>query len=226
MNSDIFANFVCLHFNYCIDTGEFPQEFRNADIIPVHKKNEKSDKTNYRPISILPNLSKIYEKLIYDQLYDYFDKILLPSQFGFRKGYSSQNCLLAMLENFKKFADDGNEFGALLIDLSKAFDCIDDKLLIAKLFCYRVSPSALNLIHSYLPNGTQTIKINNSFSRGSSIEYGVPQGSVLGPLLFNIDLTDPFYECEDSNIANYADDTTPYAICHKGCNVGITIISF
>ena len=85
MNSDIFANFICLHFNYCIDTGEFPQEFKNADIIPVHKKNEKSDKTNYRPVSILPNLSKIYEKLIYDQLYDYFDKILLPSQCGFRK---------------------------------------------------------------------------------------------------------------------------------------------
>ena len=135
MNSDIFANFICLHFNYCIDTGEFPQEFKNADITPVHKKKEKSDKTNYKPVSILPNLSKIYEKLIYDQLHDYFDKILLPSQCGFRKGYSSQNCQLAILENFKKSADHGNEFGALLTDLSKAFDCIDHKLLIAKLFC-------------------------------------------------------------------------------------------
>ena len=147
MNSDIFANFICLHFNYCIDIGEFPQEFKNADIIPVHKKKEKSDKTNYRPVSILPNLSKIYEKLIYNQLYDYFDKILLLSQCEFRKGYSSQHCLLAMLENFKKSADDENEFGALLTDLSKAFDCIDHKLLIAKLFCYGVSPSALNLTH-------------------------------------------------------------------------------
>ena len=101
MNSDIFANFICSHFNYYIDTGEFPQEFKNADIIPVHKKKEKSDKTNYRPVSILPNLSKIYGKLIYDQLYDYFDKILLPSQCEFLQGYSSQNCLLAMLENFK-----------------------------------------------------------------------------------------------------------------------------
>ena len=85
MNSYIFANFICLHFNYCIDTGEFPQEFKNADIIPVHKKKEKSDKTNYRSVSIPPNLSRIYEKLIYDQLYDYIDKILLPSQCGFRK---------------------------------------------------------------------------------------------------------------------------------------------
>ena len=85
MNTDIFANFICLHFNYCIDIGEFPQELKNADIIPVHKR-KKSDKANYRPVSILPNLSKIYEKLIYNQLYDYFYKILLPSQCGFRKG--------------------------------------------------------------------------------------------------------------------------------------------
>ena len=130
---------------------------------------------------------------------------------------SSQHCLLVILENFKKSVDDRNKFEALLTDLSKAFDCIDHKLLIANLFCfcYRVSPSALNLIHSYLSNRTQRIKINNCFSRRSSIEYGIPQGSVLGPLLFAIDLTDLFYKCEDSNIANYAD---------KGCNIGITII--
>ena len=91
-------NFICLHFNYCIDTGEFPQVFKHADITPVHKKKEKSGKTNYRPVSILPNNSKIYQKLIYNQLYDYFDKILFPSQCGF-KGYSCQRCLLAMLEN-------------------------------------------------------------------------------------------------------------------------------
>ena len=84
-----------------------------------------------------------------------------------------------------------------------------------------MSPSALNLIHSYLSNRTQRIKINNSFSRRRSIEYGVPQGSVLGPLLFNIDLTDLFYECEDSNIANYADDTTPYA-CGENIRVVIS----
>ena len=170
MDSDIFANSICLHFKYCIDTGEFPQEFKNADIIPVHKKKEKSDKNNYKPVNLLPNLSKIYEKLIYSQLYDYFDKILLPSQCGFRKEYSSQHCLLALLKNFKKSVDDGNEFGALLTDLSEAFDCIGHKLLIAKLFCYRVSPTALNLIHSYLRNKTQKFKINNSFSRRSSIE--------------------------------------------------------
>ena len=145
------------------------------------------------------NLHKI---TIYNQLYDYFDKILLPSQCGFGKGYSSQHHLLAMLENFKKFADDGNKFRALLANLSKAFDCIDHNLLIAKLFWYRVPFSALNLILSYLTNRTQRIKINNILSRRGSIEYGVPQGSVLSQMLFNIHLIDLFYECEDSNIAN------------------------
>ena len=202
MNADIFANFICLYFNYCIDIGEFPQVFKHTDITLVHMKKEKSDKTNYRPVSILPNLSKIYKKLIYNQLYD---------QCGFRKGYSSLDCLLAMLENFKESADNGNEFGALLTNLSKAFDCIDYKRLTAKLSWYGVSSSALNLIHSYLKSRIQRIKINNSFSRRSIIEYSVPQGSVLGPLFFNIDLNDLFYECEDTNIASYADDTIPYA---------------
>ena len=117
-------------------------------ITPLHKKTEKKDKPNYRPVSVLPNLSKIYEKLIYNQLYDYFDKILLPSQCGFHKGYSSQHCPLAMLENFKKSVEDGNEFGGLSTDLSKASDCIDHKPLIAKLFCNGVSPTAINSIHS------------------------------------------------------------------------------
>ena len=127
-----------------------------TDITSAHKKKEKIDKTNDRPVSILPNLSKIYEKLIYNQLYDYFDKILL-SQCGFRRGYCFQHCLLAMLQNFKKSANNGNEFGALLTDLSKVFDCIYHKLLIAKHFWYGVSSSVFNLIHSYLANRTQRI---------------------------------------------------------------------
>ena len=100
--------------------------------------------------------------------------------------------------------------GQLLTNLSKAFDCIDHKLLIDKLFWYDVSPTALNLIHSYLTNRTQRIKIDNSYSSRSSIECDVPQESVLGKLLFNIDLIDLFYECVGSNIVNYADDTTLY----------------
>ena len=115
-----------------------------------------------------------------------------------------------MLEKFKEAIDRGNQFGALLTDVSKASDCIDHKRLIAKLYEYGFSSSALNIISSYLKHSIQRTKINDCFSARSNIEYGVPQGSILGPLLFNINMIDLFYECED-DIANYADDRTPYS---------------
>ena len=101
--------------------------------------------------------------------------------------------------------------GQLLTDLSKAFDCIDHKLLIVKLYEYDVSSSALNIISSYLKHRTQRTKINDCFSARLNIEYGVPQRSILGPLLFNINMIDLFYECDENNIANYADDITLYS---------------
>ena len=158
------------------------------DIIPVHKKEIKSDKVNYRPVSILPNLSKIYEKLMYQQLYEHFNSILSPKQCGFRKGYSAQHCLMVMLEKFKKSSEKGEKFGAFFPDLSKLFDCVDHNLLITKLSWYGVTPKSLKLIFSYISNRTQAVRINNSYGRKSDVKYGVPHGSVLGPLLSNIDL--------------------------------------
>ena len=105
-------------------------------------------KENYRPISILSNLSKIYEKLMYNKLYDYFDNMLFPRQCGFGKGYIAQHCLLVMAEKFKETIDKGNEFGALLTDLSKTFDCINHPLLIAKLYNYGVPPLSSNIFFS------------------------------------------------------------------------------
>ena len=116
-----------------------------------------------------------------------------------------------MLEKFKESVDKGNEFGALLTDISKAFEWSDHKLLIAKLFWYGVSPSSLNLIFSYLSNRSKSVKIKTSYSDKGITEYVVPWRSVLGPLLVNIDLIDLFFECDDSEIASYADDTTPYS---------------
>ena len=139
---------------------------------------------------------------MYNQLYSYFDNILYPIQCGFRKGHSAQQCLLVMIEKFKESIDKGHQFGALLTDLSKAFDCIDHKLLIAKQYSYGISLSSINLLSSYLSNRTQRIKINDCFSLRNEIEYG--------PLLFNIDLIDIFFICENDDIASYADDTTPY----------------
>ena len=105
----------------------------------------------------------------------------------------------------------GNQFGVLLIDLSKAFDCIDHKLLIAKLCEYGVSSSVLNIIYFNLKHRTQRAKINDTFSARSNIEYSVPHGSILGLLVFNVNMIDLFYESEENDIANYADDTTPYS---------------
>ena len=102
INQDIFANFITDYFNYYIVSGEFPDELKHADIIPVHKKNEKCNKKNYRPVSVLTSISKIYEKSLYDQLSTYFGSLLATNQCGFRKGFSSQYCLLVMLEKFKE----------------------------------------------------------------------------------------------------------------------------
>ena len=107
-----------------------------------------------------------------------------------------------MIEKFKEANNvRGYEFGALLTDLSKAFDCINHPLLIAKLYNYGVSPLSFNMMFSYLSNRTHRTKINECFSERSWIEHGVPQGSIVGPLLFNIDLIDLFYECGERKIA-------------------------
>ena len=106
----------------------------------------KLSKKNYRPISILPNISKVYERCLYDQISDYFEDILSKYQCGFRKGYSAQHCLLVMIERWKQMVDCGGVFGALLTDLSKAFDCIPHDLIIAKREAYGFQMDALKLI--------------------------------------------------------------------------------
>ena len=153
--ADLFASYIFRNFNYCFEKGEFPCVLKHVDVVPVHKKKEKKDKANYRPVSILPNISKISEKLMHYQLYDYFDYILPQKQCGFRKGHSAQNCLIVILEKFKESRDTGDEFRALFTDLSKAFDCTDHNLLINKLSWYGVTTKSLNLIISYLRNRTQ-----------------------------------------------------------------------
>ena len=209
LNKDVIAKFTAENFNSCIDEGEFASELKHADIFPIHKKKDKSDIRNYRPVSILSNYSKVYERLIYNKPYQHFENILFLSQCGFRKEFSTQHCLLVLIEKFKEAIDTGNKFGALLTDLSKAFDCLDHSLLVAKLHWYGLSPLSLKLIFSYFSNRIHRTKIKEFFNNRLKIEYGVPQGPILSPLLFNINSIDNFYECEDSDIENYADDITP-----------------
>ena len=127
-----------------------------------------------------------------------------------QKGYNAQHCLLAMTEKWKKAVDSENVFGALLTNLSKGLDCLPHDLIIAKLNSYGFNLIALNLIHNYLNKRKKRTKINHSYSSWEDILFGVPQGSILGPILFNIFLSGLFLIVDDIDIANYADDNTIY----------------
>ena len=178
---------------------------------PAHKKDSKSEKNNYRPVSILSNIIKLYERIMFKQMSEYFEIYFLSKyQCGFRKDFSVHHCLVSMLEKWKSATDNKKLFGALLTDLSKAFDCLSHDLLIVKLNVYGFNMSALRFVHSYLKNRMQRTKVNSEYSSWKEIMFRVPQGSILRPLLFNIFLFDLFLIMENSDIASYADDNTPY----------------
>ena len=141
----------------------------------------------------------------------YFDNLLSKYQCGFRQGFNAQYCLVSMIEKWKESVDSGGAFGALMTDLSKAFDCLHHELLIAKLDAYGFDIKSVKLIQQYLSNRKQRVKVGNAYSSWKDIFYGIPQGSILGPLIFNSFLCDLFYFFEAVAVASYADDTTPYS---------------
>ena len=131
-NADFFADYIYLQFNEAVDSSKFADFFKSADILAAFKQGSRNKKENYKPNSILPLISKIFERIICGQLSNYFDNILSKFQCGFRKSYSPQHCILLMTYKWKKAVDIHNVFGAVLTDLSKAFDFICHDLLIAK----------------------------------------------------------------------------------------------
>ena len=222
LNIDLFCYPLIRLFNLYADANKFPDDLKLADVTALYKKDDRMNKTNYRPISLLPTISKIFERLIHIQLYDFIALKLSALLGGFRKNYNTQHVFLNFLQNCKNIIDKNGFAGAVFMDLSKAFDSMNHGLLIAKLHAYGLSIEALELIQNYLSNRKQRVKFNSTFSAWKEIKVGAPQESVLGPLLFNVFINDTCLFVNKTKICNYADDTTIYA-CHTDLNTIIKI---
>ena len=212
-NSDLFQPKMTDLINDGIDKDIFPDNPKFADVYPAHKKGERTCPEKYRPVSVLTHTGKVFEKEMFEQVSDKMKGILSDNLCGYRKGFSTQHALISMTEKWRKSLDKKGFAGSVLMDLSKAFDCLNHELLIAKLHAYGFGNESLRLINSYLKNRWQRVKVNHTFSKWTELLLGVPQGSVLGPLLFNIYLNDLIWFI-DGDVTNYADDTTPH-VCSE-----------
>ena len=188
---------------------KFPRDWKLAKVIPLHKKDNILDPKNYRPVSILSPLSKVLEGVIYNQLYTYMtrNKILHPSLHGYRQNRSTLTALLEMYEKWSFSASNGHVSGAVFLDLSAAYDLVPPDILQEKLKIYGLDRSFLNWMDDYMSMRFQAVWIDHCFSSYKPCEVGVPQGSILGPLIFLLFINDLSYVV-NSDIQQYADDTT------------------
>ena len=202
--------------NLAFQEGRYPSCLKLAKVLPIFKSGLKTIPGNYRPISLLSNINKIIEKAIYSRLYNFFTKfnILNSSQFGFREGHSTTLALSEFVESTLSSFDKGNAVCAVLLDLSKAFDCVDRKILLDKLENYGIRGKMLKLLESYLTDRKQFVDFAGYASTCENIEVGVPQGSVLGPLLFLIYINN-LQNNTTLKVLNFADDTLLYTTLKK-----------
>ena len=202
--------------NQSINTGIFPDKWKEARVLPLHKSGLTDDPYNYRPISILSVLSKIIERHVHDQIYKHLSEhnLLYEYQSGFRPQHSCEAALLQMIDTWLKAIDDNQLVGTIFLDLQKAFDVVDHSILVKKLGLYGLSENSVKWFSSYLSNRKQKVSLNGCVSDFKEITAGVPQGSILGPLLFIIFINDMFMH--DSSVDNknslYADDSSFYTV--------------
>ena len=203
---------VALIINQMLNSGIFPNRLKISKIIPVYKKGNANLLNNYRPISLLPTISKIFERVIYNQLYNYFidNQLLSEQQYGFRAKHSTELAVLKLVDYIKHAIDQKRTPVNIYIDLSKAFDTLNFDILLYKLSYYGVTGTTLKLIESYLTNRVQYVKYDTHQSTLKQIKTGVPQGSILGPLLFSIYINDLVTVNSKFKFVMYADDTTIY----------------
>lgn len=195
--------------NFCLMQGVFPKNLKLAKVVPVHKKDGWDRPENFRPVSILPVFSKVFESLIKSQLSNYFEAngLLSAMQCGFRPGLSTMDALEQVLCEVYDSFQDGGFAGVTLCDLSKAFDLVDHQTLLSKLAFYGIKDTSLELLKSYLSGREQTVSVNGRCSEYKQVSQGVPQGSILGPLLFIVMVNDMVHSVPGKLVC-YADDTT------------------
>ena len=201
---------LSIAINKSLETGLVPDSLKIAKIIPIFKAKDKQLLTNYRPISLLPNISKILEKVVHKRIYTFLtsSNLLYKSQYGFRNNHSTNQAIAEFLSCVLKGFDDKKYTLALFLDLSKAFDTIDHNILLQKLNYYGIRGTAQQWIGSYLSGRVQYVEYNGVKSQLNRMTCGVPQGSVLGPLLFIIYMNDLHFALTHSSGILFADDTT------------------